>query len=176
MVLTAKSRYTYIPVFNGNRELPEKERVTIEIIRPKAEERDQLFSLDPEREYGLEDFEKQGVRKALTLRSRWRTGQILRVHVGEIKNFSVEENGKKHAVTCGTELAECTAFGIRSLIDELKAEVLSDRLTEDEKKSLPSPSNSSMKDGPENTGIPSTTINGNNSVSDSSSGENSKTT
>jgi hypothetical protein len=54
MRFSAKGRYCYVPRFNGNRELPEAERLRVEIIRPKAEEREQLFRLDPEREVDLD--------------------------------------------------------------------------------------------------------------------------
>jgi hypothetical protein len=137
MVLSARSRYVYIPRFRGNRSLPEKDQVTVEIIRPRAEERDQLFSLDPEREVGLDDFQKPGTSRAVTLKTRFRVGQILRNHAGKIENLAVEENGNQRVISSGAELADCTAFGIVGLVDEIKAEVLSDVLTEYEKKTTP---------------------------------------
>jgi hypothetical protein len=175
MVLTAKGRYTYVPKFNGNRLLPERERITVEIIRPRVEERNQLHSLDVERDVGWVD---EGLTRAdsLTFKDRYRIGQILRNHVGDIKNLSVEEDGKTRVIANGTELAESTAFGVANFIQELKAEVLSDRLTEDEKKSTPPPLNLSTRDGPENNGTPSMTTSGNSSVSDTSGGENSSAT
>ncbi|MCL1812223.1 MAG: hypothetical protein FWG29_01735 [Treponema sp.] len=176
MILSAKGTYAYVPKFNENRSLPEREQVTVEIIRPRAEERGQLYSFDPEREVGLTDFENPGGSASITFKTRYRTGRILRNHVGVIKNLSVEENGKIHAITTGAELAECTAFGVANFIQELTAEVLSDQLSAEEKKSTPPPSNSSTKDGPENGGTMSTMTNGNSSALVSSNGENSQTT
>ena len=176
MVLSAKGRYTYVPKFNGNRKLPEHEQLTVEIIRPRAEERGLLYSFDPEREVGLSDFDKPAVRPPITFKTRYRTGQILRSHIGVIKNLSVDENGETRPIVSGTSLAECTAFGVSALVQELTLEVLSDRLTEDEKKSTLSPSSLSTKDGPENGGTPPTTKNVNSSASDTSSGEISEAT
>ena len=176
MVLTAKGRYTYIPKFNGNRDLPEREQITVEIIRPRIEERNQLQTLDFARDTGLVDLERPHAAALTLLRPQYRVGQILRNHVGIIKNLSVEEDGKIRVITNGMELAECTAFGALNFIQELTAEILSDQLTESEKKSLPSPLSSSMKDGPENNGTPPTTTKESSSVSDSLSGENSEIT
>jgi len=176
MVLSAKGRYTYVPKFGGNRKLPERERVTVEIIRPRVEERGNLHSLDVERDIGLVDDNGLTRANALTFKNRYRVGQILRNHVGKIENLSVEEFGKIRAITCGEELAECTAFGVANLVQELTAEVLSDVLTETEKKSTPLPLSLPTTGGQENNGTPPTTKKKKSSASDSSSGESSKTT
>jgi hypothetical protein len=171
MVLSARGKYWYTPKFNGNRDAPGEERVTVEIIRPKAEERPELYSMDIERDIGLVDPEKKPARDPVTLKSRFRTSRILRNHIGIIKNLSVEEDGKSRTVSSGADLAESTAFGLGSLVQELTAEVFSDRLSADEKKSLPPASNSSTKDGPENDGTRNTTTSGKSSASGSSGGE-----
>jgi len=176
MVLSAKSRYIYVPKFGGNRKLPEREQVVVEIIRPRVEERRSLHSLDIERDIGMVDEEGLTRANALTFKNRYSVGKILRNHVGKIENLSVEENGKTRAITCGAELAESTAYGVADLVQELQAEVLSDVLTDVEKKSTPLPSSLSTTDGPESSGTPPTTTNEKSSALDSSSGENSKTT
>jgi hypothetical protein len=134
MVLSVRGKYWYTPKFNRNREAPENERVTVEIIRPKAEERSELYSLDVERDMGLTDLEKRQAKTPLTFKNRYRVSQILRDHVGVIKNLSAEEDGKTKTIANGMELAESTAFGIGGLIQELTAEVLSDTLSAGEKK------------------------------------------
>ncbi|MDR2186404.1 MAG: hypothetical protein LBO80_12175 [Treponema sp.] len=164
MVLSARGKYVYTPKFNRNRELPENERMTVEIIRPRAEERPDLYSLDVERDMGLTDLGKKQVTAPLTFKNRFRVSRILRSHIGSIKNLSVEEDGKSRTITGGEDLAESTAFGLGVLVNELIAEVLSDTLSGDEKKSLPPPSNSSIPDGPENGGTGTTTKNGKSSV------------
>lgn len=118
MVLSARGKYWYTPKFNGNREVPENEQVTVEIIRPCAEERPELYSLDIERDIGLVDPGKKQARAPVTLKNRFRTSQILRSHIGVIKNLSVEEDGKVKTIASGTELAESTAFGIGALVQE----------------------------------------------------------
>jgi len=176
MVLSAKSRYTYVPMFNGNRARPEREQVTVEIIRPRVEERRDLHNLDIERDVGLVGEGGLSRANSLTFKNRFRTGQILRNHVGKIENLSVEEDGKTHAITCGGELAECTAFGVADFVQELQAEVLSDVLTETEKKSTLPPSSLSTTDGAESGGTPPTTKKGRSSASVSSNEGNSKNT
>jgi hypothetical protein len=176
MVLSAKGRYIYIPRFNNNRELVESAQVTVEIIRARVEERGQLFAIDTSRDLDAVDVEKPRSGARAFLRTSYKTGRILRDHVGEIKNLSVEEDGKSRPISNGEELASCTAYGVDVLVQELTVEVLSDRLTEAEKKSTPPLSSLSTKDGPGKSGTPPTTESGNNSALDTSSGANSKTT
>jgi hypothetical protein len=169
MVLTAKNRYPYHPSFNGNQELPSDEQIEVEIIRPTAEERNELHNLD----VGYESMSDMGgeATDRPVLKTRMRMGKILRSHIGKITNLSVDFGGVSKAITTGVELAECTAFGAGKLTQELAAEVLSDRLTESEKKSSESPLSLSLTDGTPKNGTRNTTQNGKSSPSDSSSGE-----
>jgi hypothetical protein len=174
MVLTAKNRYPYRPKFNGNRGLPPDEQIEVEIVRPTAEERNELHNIDVGYE-SMSDMSGETTDRPI-LKTRMRMGKILRNHVGKIANLSVDFGGAVKAVTTGVELAECTAFGTGKLTQELAAEVLADRLTEDEKKSSASPLSLSMKDGTPKSGTPNTTQSGKGSPSDSSSAESSETT
>jgi hypothetical protein len=137
MIFSARASYFFVPKFNGNRELPESERMTFEIKRPKAEERGDLFSLDTEREIDAADVSGGSVKKApVTFKHRYHYSRILRNHIGKITNMSaVSGDGKEIPISNGCALAESTAFGARDLITELCTEVLSDVLEEDEKKS-----------------------------------------
>lgn len=134
MIFISKDRYTFIPKINGNRNVKSEEKISCEIIRPKVEERNELFSMDVERELSAKAVED--TRAAVTFKRRYNVSRILRVHIGEIQNLEIKsEGGKVSKIKTGAELADCTAFGIASLIDELCLEVISDTLTEDEKKS-----------------------------------------
>jgi hypothetical protein len=164
MKFTAKDRYTFIPAFNGNRDLPEAERLTVEIIRPKAEERGELYSVERVSRTG----EGSGAGDKITYTYRHATGAILRGHIGRITNLTVDTgDGKETAVTDGKTLAGCPIYGAGELITELCNEVVSDRLREDEKKISASPLSSSTPDGTGKDGIPNTMKSGNNSRSDS---------
>ncbi|MDR2663076.1 MAG: hypothetical protein LBC31_08780 [Treponema sp.] len=174
MVLTAKNRYSYRPRFNGNRLLPDEEQIEVEIIRPTAEERNDLHYVDVGYESTSDMVEAKTSHPVL--KTRMRMGKILRNHVGKITNLSVDFGGAAKAVTTGVELAECTAFGAGRLTQELAAEVLADVLSEGEKKSSASPLSLSSKDGTPKSGTERTTQSGKSSPSDSSSGENLKTT
>jgi hypothetical protein len=129
--LTAKATYTYIPKFNGNRGLPEKEQIKVEIIRPKVEEREALFHFDVAQEGG----------GRATLKQQNDVGRALRDHVGAIENLAAEYgDGKAEPILTGKDLAEASLFGAGGLVTELFLEVVSDTLREDEKKTSASPS------------------------------------
>jgi hypothetical protein len=174
MVLTAKNRYPYRPRFNDNLQLPEEEQIEVEIIRPTAEERNELHNVDVGYE-SMSDMRGEETDRPV-LKTRMRMGKILRNHVGKITNLSVDFGGAAKAITTGVELAECVAFGVGKLTQELAAEVLADRITETEKKSSASPLSLSGKDGTPKSGIANTTQNGRSSLSGSLNGENSETT
>jgi hypothetical protein len=164
MKFTARGSYIYTPRFKGNRELPEGERVTCEIIRPRAEERGDLYSIERVSRFseGPGDIDK------IRYTYRHATGVILRRHIGKITNLTIDMgDGKETPVTDGKTLAECPIYGAGNLIEELCNEVVSDRLQEDEKKISASPSNSSTPDGTPKAGTANTTKNGNNSPSGS---------
>jgi hypothetical protein len=137
MIFSARAQYLFVPKCNGNRDLPESERMAFEIRRPKTEERGTLYSLDTEREIEAADVTGNGAGKAaVTFKHRYNYSRILRNHIGKITNMTaVFEDGKEKPVLDGAALAEAPLFGVRELVTELCTEVLSDVLTEDEKKS-----------------------------------------
>jgi hypothetical protein len=164
MKFTARGSYIYTPRFEGNRELPEAERMTFEIIRPKAEERGDLYSV----ERVSRASEAAGGGDKIVYTYRHATGTILRRHIGKITNLTIDTgDGKETPVTDGKTLAACPICGAGDMVEELCNEVVSDRLREDEKKSFVSPSSSSIPDGTPKNGTASTTKNGNGSRSGS---------
>jgi hypothetical protein len=130
--LTAKATYIYVPKFSGNRELPEKEQVRVEIIRPKVEEREALFHFD---------FAQGEGADGMALKQRSDVGRALRRHVGNIENLFADYGGKEaEPVLTGKDLAEAPLFGAGGLATELFLEIVSDTLREDEKKTSAPPS------------------------------------
>jgi hypothetical protein len=130
MKFTARASYVYTPLFHENRELPEGERMTFEIIRPKAEERGELYSIER-----VSRLDESNAGDKIVYTYRHATAAILRRHIGKITNMAVEgEDGKPIPITDGKMLAESPIYGAGDLITELCTEVVSDRLKEDEKK------------------------------------------
>jgi hypothetical protein len=136
MKLSARASYVYTPAFGGNRELPEGERAAFEIIRPKPEEREDLFHLDVERDVSLTDAAgKARQKEPMTFKRRYNVGRIFRHHIGRITNVEASyPDGKTVGITSGEAFAECPLFGVAGLVQELVLEVISDELTGDEKK------------------------------------------
>jgi len=131
MKLSAKPKYFFHPDFNGNLALPEAERVAVEILRPTAEDRGDLTNTETTKNF---------LTQEVTIRTKFNARAILRRHVGEIKNLTVEEPGEKgkaveKKILSGALLAESTAYGTSKLVDLICLEVMSDILTEAEKKS-----------------------------------------
>lgn len=135
MKLISKPVYLFTPKFNDNESLPVDERVSVEIIRPKAEERTELFSMDVERDVSTSEAGKPVAKAAVTFKRRYDVPRILRGHIGKINNLEeIREDGSIIPTRDGAALAESTMFGIGSLIDELCLEVISDIVTDTEKK------------------------------------------
>lgn len=129
MKFVGKDKYWYAPKINGNLELPEEEQLQIEIIRPTAENRDGLTTIScVRRPDGSSEIVQHSNVK-----------QILRNHIGKIKNLTVVvKNGteeKAVEITSGEQLAAASFYGSATLVSLLCAEVLTDTLLEEEKKS-----------------------------------------
>jgi len=175
MKFTARSSYTYVPKYGGNQGLPKNEQMSFEIVRPKPEERAELFHLDVERDVSLRD--KDAKSTPMTFKRRPEVGRILRNHIGKIVNVvAVYDDGSEKAVTSGAAFADSPLFGVGALVDELVLEVISDKLSEDEKKISESASSSPTQDGRGRSGTGSTTANASSSPSDSSGGKSSEIT
>ncbi len=147
MKFTEEPRYEFFPKLNGNLELPENERLTVEIIRPTGYQRKEFTSVIITREYYPDDqpVDTDGnprtVKKfkKITGETKVNADYILRNCVGCIKNLTVvvtDKDGKKveREITNGAELAECRAYGIADLISEICIEVQSDEITDAKKK------------------------------------------
>ena len=141
MILSSKSVYEFIPVFNGNQSLQGDDQVIVEIIRPKAEERSELYSMDIERDISSGEFSGQAPTKtSVTFKRRYNVSRILRKHIGKIRGLEdLRPDGTRVPIKDGSSLAESTMYGVGSLIDELCAEVIGDILSTDEKKIFKEP-------------------------------------
>lgn len=130
MKFVGKDRYWYEPNLKGNLDLPEAERLRLEIIRPTAENRDGLTTVSCVRK-------PDGSSEIL---QRSNVKQILRNHVGAVKNLTVvvkngEGEEKEVEITSGEQLATASFYGSATLVSLVCAEVLTDTLLEPEKKS-----------------------------------------
>ncbi|WP_147613862.1 hypothetical protein [Treponema pectinovorum] len=131
MKFTSQKRYWFIPDIFGNLTLDEKEQIQIEIIRATVENQGELSKVSV----------KKSEDGSISADSKFNVSKILRDHVGEIKNLTVDEYDEYGEVSSvqiqnGKELAESSFYGSKTLCDMICVEVASDRLTESEKKIL----------------------------------------
>jgi len=122
MKVTANLEARYVPKWNGNRDLPENEQVSVEILWPTNKERETLkgYRLSPKTEEVTVYFD---------------TERILEKHVGKIENLEVQADGKAVTIESGKDLARSSVLALGGLIDELKGYVSSEEgLSEDEAK------------------------------------------
>lgn len=135
MKLTAKPRYWFTPNWKGNADLPDGERVEVEIIRPKAEDRANLVFAETVQEIGTAAGGKDSFVRSVSIRTKFNVREILNNHVGGVKNLSVDQDGTEVKLETGAAISVSTAYGLSRLIDIICAEVTSDILTDTEKKS-----------------------------------------
>lgn len=148
MKFSALKNYTYYPDINGNLDLPEGERLSMEIIRPTAEDHDSLVFTELTQQ-ARKDSKGTDVINVAS-RTRFNTPKILRRHVGEIKNLVIEDPGdskKDKQISTGEEFASASFSGMYPLINMICVEVCSDKLTSAQKKISESPSASPGTDG-----------------------------
>lgn len=129
MKFLSQKRYYFVPKINDNEQLPEGERVEVEIIRATAENHAKLKSIRAGR----------NADGSPVLESYFDTKEILHSCVGEIKNLEIEEqkaDGKitVKKITNGKELASSTFYGCDTLVSLICAEVASDTISSTEKK------------------------------------------
>ena len=119
MKIRAVLKDVYVPRFNGNRDLDEKDQVTVEIIWPTAAQRESLkgYRINPA---------DQDVKVVFD------TERILETHIGKITNLEPELNGKPAPVKNGKDLAETKVTALVPLIDELKGYITSEDGLEEE--------------------------------------------
>ncbi|MCL2808631.1 MAG: hypothetical protein FWD24_01055 [Treponema sp.] len=148
MKFSALKNYTFYPVINDNLELPESERLSVEIIRPTAEDHETLVFVELTQQVQKDSKGKDLINSAS--RTKFNTSKILRRHIGEIKNLFVEdtdEGGKEKQITTGEELACASFSGMFKLVNEICVEVCSDKLSDSQKKILKQDSTLSGEDG-----------------------------
>lgn len=144
MIFTEEPRYTFYPDVNGNLNLPESERVAVEIIRPTGFQSKEMKSVVSSREFYKDDQPVDengnprtvGKFKKITTEVKINAEYILRSCVGKIENLEVQNGDEVRKIKTGTELAECRAYGIGELIDAICVEVASDRMTDSKKKNI----------------------------------------
>lgn len=147
MKFIEEPRYEFFPTLNGNLELPENERVSVEIIRPTGYQRKEFTSVKTTREYYPDDqpVDAEGNSrtpkkfKNIVVEMKIDADYILRNCVGFVKNVTAEvtdKAGKKseREITNGAELAESRAYGISELISEICVEVQNDEISGAKKK------------------------------------------
>ena len=128
MKFLSQRRYFFIPSVMGNENLPENERVEIEIIRATAENHGKLSQTTASRDDNGQ----------IQVHTSFNTREILRSCVGEIRNLEIEEEIDKKTVvkkiTTGKELADAVFYGSDALVSQICTEVVSDTITDTEKK------------------------------------------
>jgi len=129
MKFTALKSYVFYPDVNGNLDLPEAERLSVEITRPTAEDFGTLLSLEIAQKNHKDDEDRSVFR--------YNVPKILRNHVGYIKNLTVEDvdnpEGNK-TITSGKELAEASFAGMFPLVRDICTEVCAERISDTQKK------------------------------------------
>lgn len=129
MTFYGRKKYWYIPVIADNMTLAEDEQLAVEILRPTAENQGDLTAVAVAKD-------EQGV---VNMTSTFNTKKILRNHVGQIRNLRIAEKTDQgevvtREITTGRELAESAFYGAKTLVSLICAEVLSDTISEEQKK------------------------------------------
>lgn len=136
MLFQIENEGTFVPKLRGNRDLPEDQQLTAEIIYPNAEQLKSLSEVLIIRTETDEEFKNTdpGEKRAIAFKTVTNVSKILRNHVGKITNCEGMLNGKKIQILDGKELALTRAKGLSVLVDELTAEVLKDEVPEEKLK------------------------------------------
>lgn len=118
--------YWFAPDIGDNLSLPDGEQLRVEVIRPTAEDFGQLSSV---RVVRTEDGRTE-------MKSDFDTRAILRRHIGGVQNLEVVSAGKDGAekITTGEALARARFRGSGTLVSLICAEVMRERLSDEEKK------------------------------------------
>jgi len=142
MKFTALKSYIFYPNVNGNLDLPESERLSVEITRPTAEDFGTLASLEIAQKNHKDDEDRSVFR--------YNVPKILRNYVRGITNLTVEDAdnpGKEKTITNGKELAEASFAGMFPLVNAICTEICAERMNDAQKKILEPDSSSSGTDG-----------------------------
>lgn len=122
MKVTANLKDVYIPKFNGNREFPPEQQITVDLKRPNLSDRGNLKSIRMSTDQ--KDFSFS-----------FSVDRILRQFIGKITNLESEVNGTTVVIGDGKALANDNNPALEPLVNELCTEVTaSNVLDEDEVK------------------------------------------
>ena len=154
MKFSANKKYFFYPDVKGNLDLPESERLAVEIIRPTAEDHGSLVFTELTTQYKKDAAGRDFT--ATSAQTRFNASKILRFHVGAVKNLIIADGGKETAIASGEELAAASFAGMFPLVSAICTEVCSDKITEAQKKISESASGSSGKNGTSASSGPST--------------------
>lgn len=129
MTFFGRKRYWYAPDINNNLALDEDQRLEIEILRPTAENQGDLTSV-------LVSKDENGL---VNMTTTFNTKKILRNHVGQIKNLVITQKNDQgedicHEIKNGNELASSSFYGSKTLVSLICTEVLSDKISDEQKK------------------------------------------
>jgi len=120
--------YIFFPNVSGNLELPEAERLSVEIIRPTAEDRGAITYVE---------LMSKTENESSAARYRFDVRTIFNRCIGEIKNLEVEDvsgSGEARLIKNGKELAKESFYGMGELVDAICTEVCRDVLSDTQKK------------------------------------------
>lgn len=134
MRITTSTRRTYIPRVAGNRDLPRRDQVIVELTLPTVEERESLtdYRYFPDGSFTIHH----------------RTREMIARHVRSIANLEESDSGKTTKLDTGEKLLAAVSRPARELVEELKIEILrGDELSESDEKNSESPVNSGSSDG-----------------------------
>jgi hypothetical protein len=130
MKIVLQKTRTFVPKFNKNRELPEKEQIVVEYQKPNARQRRTL-----RRNLYQSEAEGQSVKFEVYTDI---DGTVREIPC-KIKHFSVEENGKAVEVTSLAQLVEIEGEAA-GLFNEILTEIWKDDLTAEDLKNSASAS------------------------------------
>jgi len=128
MKFNACKSYIFFPDIAGNLELPEAERISVEIIRPTAEDRGSISYVE---------FISKKEEDSSSSRYKFDVKTILDRCIGEIKNLEVEDfsnPGNARLIKNGKELAKESFYGMGALVDAICTEVCRDVVSDTQKK------------------------------------------
>lgn len=126
MILEAETSTVFVPEYRGNRKAPESQQVRVHISRPSIEEREKMKWT----EYimGGSSFDKSALKFNHSPRKVFAC-------IARIENLELRVDGKLSKIETGEQLLAAKGVkGVSPLIQEITAEILDEKLTEDDLK------------------------------------------
>ena len=126
MKFNACKSYIFFPDIAGNLELPEAERLSVEIIRPTAEDHGAISYVE---------LVSAAEKESSTAKYRFDAKTILNRCIGEIKNLEVGlTTDETRSIKNGKELAKESFYGMSTLVNAICTEVCRDAFSDTQKK------------------------------------------